>query len=639
MLELMRRHAYSWGIKVLLGFIAVVMTFWGIGTGFFNQVHPVATVDGTRILPDEIDQEANRLRQTIQNMYGANATAVLKSMNLRQEALDRIIENRLIANEARHLGVQISNQALEDQIETQKAFQVDGRFDFRSYQEVLRENGMLPTDYETAIRAAMTADTLQHMIDDGVQVAADEVRHAYDLQNQKIGLAYVKLGWRQFSAKISPTDKQVADYYAAHREEFREPERVKIEYIHYAPLVMASKVVPSDQDIEYYYKSNLKSRFTHPEMAHASHILISVPEGATEKEKAAAKARAEDVLRQIGKGGDFKQLAAKYSDDTSNRLDGGDLGWFPHGQMIKPFEDAVFKMKPGQLEIVETRFGYHVVKLDGIKPAHTDTLAEARPQIIDALRTTAGAKLAREAIDHDLSAALSGKSLAEVAKARGLDVAQPPPFAESEEIPGVGRDPKFAAAAFGLDAGQVRAVPAAGGAPFLIKMVQKFPAHIPPLKEIEAKVRAAYVRSTAEAEARAAAKKLLAQAKSPADLHKVAAENQLAVQSVDPFPRASHEVPGVGEFPEVTDAAAVMSAVPGVFDRVMERDGDSYIFELTSRAAPDEQDWSRDQTQFTEQYVGRKRAQVWTRFLDGLKSRAKIVINADQLGAASSSSM
>jgi peptidyl-prolyl cis-trans isomerase D len=637
MLEVMRRHAYSWGVKILLGLIAVVMTFWGLGTGFFGQVHPVAVVNGSRVLPDEVSAESDRLRTLIQNMYGANATAVLKSINLRQEALDRIIENHLVASEARTLGLRISKQELQDQIASQKAFQVNGAFDFRTYEAVLRDNGMLPTDFEAATRTQMISGMLEHMIGDGVQVSAAEARHAYDLRNQNISLAYVEVGWQQFAPRINPTDKQVAGFYETHREKFREPERVQIEYIHYAPLVMANKIVPSDSDIEDYYKSNLKSRFTHPDMAHASHILIAVASGASQKEKDAAKAKAEDILKQLKKGANFKKLAAKYSDDKSNHNDGGDLGWFPRGEMIKPFNDAVFSMKPGQMTIVETKFGFHVVKLDGLKTAHTDTLAEARPAIIQALRTSAGARLAREAIDHDLSLALSGKSLQEIAKARGLDVVTPPAFARNEDIQGVWRDPELATAAFGLGVGDVRAVPAQG-APFLIKLEKTIPAHIPPLKEIEAKVRAAYVRETAAAAAHAEAQKLLAQVKSPADLEKVAAQLKLTVATAGPFPRASNVVPGIGDFAEVTSAAGMMPTVPGIFDHPMERDGNWYVMELTARTAPDEQQWEHDQAQFTEEFVARRRAQAWTRFLDGLKARAKIEINADQLGAATSSS-
>ncbi len=636
MLDRMRRHAYSWTTRIVLGFITVIFMFWGIGTGFFSQVHPVATVNGTRILGDEVGREADSLRRNIEQIYGQRAPAVLKSINLRQEALDRIIENRLIDDQARRLGIAVSQQALEDKIASERAFQLDGQFDFRQYQEVLRENGMLPVEYEDATRTAMIQQTLTDMVEAGVQVSADEVRHAFNLRNELIGLSYLEVPYASFTAKIDPTPQQLQDYYNHYRDQFREPERIKIAYIHYQPLALAANYTPTDKDIEDYYKRNLKSRFTHPDQAHASHILILVPEGATASEKAAAKKKADDVLEQVHRpGADFAKLAAKYSEDPSTRLKGGDLGFFARGQMIKPFEDAVFAMKPGDIQLVETRFGFHVVKLDEFKPAHTDTLAEARPGIIELLRTQAGAKLARSALDEDLQAALSGQDLGAIAKKRGIEVVETPYFAEGEPIKGVDENRELSDAAFKLDKGQVRAVPA-GGAPYLVKLVDRAPAHIPPYKDIEAKVRDVYVRANAMSEARAQAQKLLEQIKSPADFQSVANANHLEVHAVEPFARSAATVAGIGAFPEVTDAAAALPEVPGVIPRVMENGGNAYVFELTSRTLPSDEDWKSIEQKFTDEYLAERRARAWTAYLDDLRAHADVVVHADQLGESAS---
>src|SRR5258708_17233479 len=136
MLEVMRRHAYSLGTRIVLGFLAVIFAFWGIGSGLFAQVKPVANVNGQRILSDQVDREAQRLRDTIGQMYGAGAPSVLKSINLRQAALDQLIERQLVTEEARHLGLSITTEALEQKIATVKSFQLDGHFDFDTYQEV-----------------------------------------------------------------------------------------------------------------------------------------------------------------------------------------------------------------------------------------------------------------------------------------------------------------------------------------------------------------------------------------------------------------------------------------------------------------------------------------------------------------------
>lgn len=637
MLEGIRRYQYSWQVQVPFAVLALVMAFWGFGGGgLFNRIHPVATINGQQILGDQVDREATQMRQALQQRYGANASAVLQNVNLRQEALERLIDGQLISEEARHIGISISDEALQQKIATTPAFQRDGQFDFETYQELLRSNNLIPSEYENEERKQMIADTLRNMINAGVQVSDDEARHAYNLRNERVGLRYLEVPYSDFSAKVAPTENQIADSYKKNAEQFREPARVKITFIHYAPLALAARYAPTDKEIQDYYNRNLKTVFTHPDQVHARHILLAVPAGATDTERATAKAKALEVLKQAEKGGDFAKLAAKYSEDPSNRLEGGDLGTFGRGQMIKPFEDAVFAMKPGQVTMVETRFGFHVVKLEEIKPAHSDTLADARPKITDTLRTQAGAKLARDATREDLAAALGGANLQEIAKKRGLDAVETPMFAQNEPIKGAENDRELMQSAFKLEPGQVRIVPEKG-APYLIKLMASEPSRIPPLSEIKARVRDVLIRSTAEADAGKQAQKILATIKSAADFDKAAAANKLAIRSVDPFPRAEHTVPGIGEFPEVTDAAAIVPAIPGIIDRVMENGGNSYLFEVISRIEPSEEEWKSAEKSFMQEYAEQRREQAWTRFVDQLKNTARIKIDTEQLGSTESS--
>src|SRR5713226_9420996 len=317
MLEAIRRYQYSWQVKVPFAVLALVMTFWGFGMGMFNRIHPVASVNGNQILADQVNREATNLRQVLQQMYGANANSVLKNINIRQEALDRLIEGQLIGEEARHLGISISDEALQQKIETTPAFQRDGQFDFDTYQELLRSNNLMPTEYENGERKQMIADLLRNMINAGVQVSDDEARHAYNLSNERVGLRYIEVPYSDFSAKIAPTENQIADFYKKNTERFTEPARVKITFIHYAPLALAAKYAPADKEIQDYYNRDLKTVFSHPEQVHARHILLAVQAGATDTERATAKAKALEVLKQAQNGGDFAKLAAKYSEDPS----------------------------------------------------------------------------------------------------------------------------------------------------------------------------------------------------------------------------------------------------------------------------------------------------------------------------------
>jgi peptidyl-prolyl cis-trans isomerase D len=635
MLEAMRRYQYSWVTILGASFIVLVMTFWGLGAGIFSQVHPVANVNGQRILGDQVEHAANQLRENIQQLYGANAANVLQGVNIRQVALQNIIDDQLVDEEARHLGVSISDQALQDKIASNTAFQHDGQFDFQAYEDYLSARALIASDYESSVRQQMLQQTIRGMIDAGVQVSDVEARHAFDLQHEKIGLRYIEIPYSSFTAKTAPPDAMVAEYYKKNAELFREPERVKIEYVHYVPLALAAQYTPTDKEIQDYYNRYQKSRFTHPDQVSARHILIQVPEGASAEEKAKAKTKAQDVLKQAQSGGDFNKLAAKYSDDPSNKMNGGDLGSFGRGQMIKPFEEAVFAMKPGEITMVETSFGFHVVKLDAKTPAHTDTLAEAKPKIIEGLRSDAGARASRDAIQQDVTAALGGANLEDLAKKRGLESAQTPALSANDSIKGAEQDRELIQSAFKLDVGQVRAVPGKSGA-YLVKLLEKQPARIPPLKEIEAKVRDALIRVSAEQDAHNKAEKVLAEIKSPADFDKVAASNALTVKSVDPIVRSERSVPGIGAFPEVTDAAGAVPTIPGVIDHVMDHEGNFYIFEVTSRTQPSDEQWASAKKSFNQELLAQRRQQAWQSFVDQLTRQAKISIDTDQLGGANS---
>jgi peptidyl-prolyl cis-trans isomerase D len=639
MLDRMRSWGRSTAVKVLFGVLMIAFAFWGVGTGLAMRVHPVATVNGSRILGTEIDNQSEQIKRTLTQVYGPNAQQLLHNINLRQEALNQIIEQRLIADESRHLGIRVSDASLAAAIGADPKFQENGTFDPQRYEEILQANDMLPSDYETAMRIGLMREALRQMVDQGVQVSEADARHAYDLRNQKIKLAYLQIPYQDFSAKITPTSKQVEDYYNSHKDEFREPERIKIAYIHYDPAILGAKVAPSDKDIESYYKSNLKKLYTHPDEVHARHILIEVEPGATPEEKAKAKAKAEDIMKQLRKGADFAKLAKEYSQDPSTRLEGGDLGTFGRNQMIKPFEDAVFSMKPGELRMVETKFGFHDVKLESSIPAHVDKMADIRPSIIEALRTESGERLARQALEEDDTAALAGGNLSDLAKKRSLEITETPMFSNADAA-GVVRDQKLIEAAFKLQLGEVRAVSAEkkGAPPYLVKLIAREPEHVPPLKDIEAKVRDAYIRATAENQAHARAQDLLKQIKTVEDFDKVAQANKLPIHQTDQFSRATESVPGLGSFPEVTEAAGAVPKIPGLFDHVAQNKGDSYIFEVTSRTPPTDEEWKAAQTDFTSEFVQQRRAEAWTRFIEALKSRAKIKIDNTQFAQRGPSS-
>jgi peptidyl-prolyl cis-trans isomerase D len=649
MLQVFRRHSYSWGTRVLLlllgGVFALFFGSWGAAS-YFTRVRPAAqigcytyfqifTMPGCQsITPEQIDSTTVDLRREFQNAYGEQSPQMLQSINLRQMALEQLIDQSLINREAERLRLQISDDELARAIGSQSAFQVDGRFNLQKYDEVLRQNDLEPSTFESKTRERILSDTMRQMIAQAVQASQNEVRNEFNRFGEKLSLAYIEFAYADFNGQVNPARQQLIKYYEDNRDQFREPEQIRMEFVRYDPLVLGANQTPSAEDIEANYERNLNTQFTHPEQVRARHILIATPPDASPAEHAAARAKADEVLQKVKSGGDFAKLAEQYSDDPGTKDRGGELGYFAKGEMVKSFEDAAFKLTSGQLTVVQSQYGYHVLQLEEIKKASQDTLEQAKPKIIAAIKQKMGSDLARQDVEQDLAAALEGRDLTQLAQKRGLVAVETRYVSAEQTVKGAESEPKLLAEVFKFDKGDVRAI-TDSSVPFLVRLVDRKPSQIPPFSNIEDKVRAAFVRQKAELLAAAAAQAVMKQIKGAADFNSAAAVNHLQVHSTGEFSRASREIPGIGPFPEATEAAASVSNLPTTIDRVLENGGNSFIFEVISRGLPTEQEWKVEGPAFTQQFLQQRRAAAWMNFINDLKLATPISISTDFIGQSS----
>jgi peptidyl-prolyl cis-trans isomerase D len=646
MLQVFRRHSYSWGTRVLLlllgGVFALFFGSWGAAS-YFTRIRPIAqvgcytylhlfTMPGCEsITTDQLESATTDLRREIQNMYGADSASMFQGLNLRQMALEQLIEQTLIGREAQRLGLYISDDELARAIASQTAFEVDGHFDVRRYNDILRQNDLEPAEFENVTRKRMLTDTMRAMITQAVQVSSDEVRREFNRFGEKLSLAYIEFPYSDFSGQVHPTDPQLIKYYTENREQFREPPRVKIEFVRYDPVVLGASQTPSPEDIESNYESNLTTQFTHPEQVRARHILIAIAPDSSPAQKANADAKAEEILQEVKNGGDFAKLAQEYSDDPGTRNRGGELGTFGRGEMVKPFEEAAFKLSPGQMTVVQSQYGYHVLQVEEIKRARQDTLDEAKPKIVAAIKKKMGSDLAQQQVEQDLAAALEGRDLKQLAQKRGLTAVETPYVSAEDSIEGTDSDSKFVAEVFKLEKGDIRAITDTS-APFLVKVVDRTPSQIPSFSQIKDKVRDAFVRQQAELLAAQAAQTAFKAIKGAPDFNWAASRNHLQVHTTGEFARATREVPGIGPFAEVTEAAAMEPRVPVTLDHVLENGGNSFIFEVVSRTPPTEQEWKTEGASFTQEFLRKRRATAWMNFLNVLKVATPIAVNADMVG-------
>ncbi len=424
MLDAIRKHTTGWMAKLILALITVPFALFGIDS-YLNQAGrdvAVAKVNGEKISIQEYGNAIENVRNRMQS-EGKVDTALLDSPQLKQSVLDGLITRRLVNAEIHHANFKISDDQLSQYILGMPEFQENGKFSEDLYQKTLAQNKLTATKFENDRRndllTQQAREGLALLASTPKSVAEQTLKFAH--QQRDVSVAEIKTA--QFVSQVKVTPEQVKAYYDAHKDKFIVPEQVKLEFALLSAAALVPKMTVTDAEVKAYYDEN-SSKFQGDEQRHASHILIGFGAGATEKDKAAAKEKATEILAQLKKNPKrFEELAAKNSQDPGSAAKGGDLGSFARGAMVKPFEDAVFGMKVNQIsDLVESEFGYHIIRLDGIS-GQANTFEGMKSQIRGEISwNKAQAKYAEQADDFSNTVYEQSGSLKPAADKFGLQL-------------------------------------------------------------------------------------------------------------------------------------------------------------------------------------------------------------------------
>jgi peptidyl-prolyl cis-trans isomerase D len=424
MLHFVRRHARSWVVWIFVAIIIGVFTFWGVSAvveGPSSQ-SVVAMVGERPIERLELQRAEMNLVEAYRNMYKERFTPEVKaSLNLRQQALDGLIDRMVLIDRARELGLGISDQQLLDAILDNPSFQREGRFDKELYLRVLRYARQTPADYESGCRDDLLVQQLQGLITDGVSVSDEEIREDIVGQGERTKVAFVKFKASDETTKFDVTDDDLKAYFEKNKSRYAEPERIRIEFVSYPTDRFQEGIAIDDAAITEYYEANKEQSFQQPFEVRARHILRRVDEKADEAMKKAARDLLEGLRKRIvDEGADFAKLAQENSEDTGSKDAGGELGFFAKGRMVEPFEKAAFALKPGETsQVVETPYGFHLIQVEEIHEARVKPLEEVRGEIEEKLRNEKARAAAGEAAKADHEAAAKGGDFAAVATRAG----------------------------------------------------------------------------------------------------------------------------------------------------------------------------------------------------------------------------
>ena len=343
----------------------------------------MAVVDGEEIPRREFEQALRDHHERMRGMLGANFdSAMLDSFEVKNSVLERLIQQRLLQKEAASNGFVVLDSQLVKTIREIPAFQKDSKFSKQQYEELLSSQGLTPVIFESRVRQELL---LQQLLDGyseygfAPKTVAEKVRYLSEVQRE---INQIKIESEQFLSQVTPEEADINDYYEKHKVDFHLPERARIEYLVLSLEAAAENETVSLESINKYFEEN-QDEFSQPEERKASHILISVPAAASEDEKKSARDKAENILELLKQNPDtFAEIAKEHSDDPGSAIQGGDLGFFGRGVMVKAFEDKIFSMQSDEIsDIVETDFGLHIIKLTDVKEAKRSDLTDVREQI------------------------------------------------------------------------------------------------------------------------------------------------------------------------------------------------------------------------------------------------------------------
>ncbi|MBJ2135332.1 MAG: peptidylprolyl isomerase [Alteromonadaceae bacterium] len=387
MLERIREGTQGTWAMAILGLVILSFVFAGVGSYINSSADTAAAkVNDDTISQADLERAYQNERGRMESQYGEAFAALTADsaylQQFRQGVLDRLIGDKLIEQAAVDLGLRVSDAQIKQAIVAMPEFQFDGKFDNERYSAVLRQAGFQPNEFRDYMRVDMTRRQLSNALLGSEFTLLEETTQAYKLQQQTRDARYLTVPADMFKGDVTVSQSDVENYYQANITQFDTQQQVSLAYVELSVDDLLAGIEVSEDEAEQYYEQNIQD-FRTQEERRASHILI---EFGDDQQK--AEQQAEDILAKINNGEDFAELAETFSSDTFSAENGGDLDWFSMGMMDPAFEDAAFALQNvGDVsDVVESEFGFHIIKLTDVKPEETSPFADVKEDVIAKLK-------------------------------------------------------------------------------------------------------------------------------------------------------------------------------------------------------------------------------------------------------------
>ena len=386
MLERIREGSQGPWAMAIIALIVLSFVFAGVGSYLTSSgTTAVATVNGEEISAQELERAYQNQRAQMESQYGESIAQLFSSeqylADFRKNVLDRLIAEKLIQQQAAEMGLRVSDEQIRETIVQMPEFQFGGQFDNERFQAILRQNGFQVADFRDYLRIQMTQNQLTAALTNSSFALDGEVEQANALQRQTRNAKYAMINADAFADTVEVTEADVEAFYNNNIASFDTEEQVKLAYVKLSVEDLKSRVSVDEDAVRTYYDNNINS-YGKEEERRVSHILIEAGDDAD-----AARQKAQSLKAELDNGAGFAALAEANSDDTFSAENGGDLDFITPEMMDPAFDEAAFALESvGDIsDVVETDFGFHIVKLTDLREAQVKAFDEVASEIRDTL--------------------------------------------------------------------------------------------------------------------------------------------------------------------------------------------------------------------------------------------------------------
>ncbi len=626
MLQLLRNKAQSIVIQAIIVIISLVFIFWGVGTKLMNNRNTALTINGEEVSLQQYQKAYDRAYQNMAAQFGGTLPkGFAKTLNLKQRVINQLVQTALLRQGADQMGLVVSREEVRNTIAKMAQFEVNGAFNIQKYNSLLAANHLTPNQFESDMRHDMLADKTVKNIGKFVAIAGDyQAKQLYLQDKEKISVNYVSLQPDTFAKDVKVDQKDLAAWYATVKQNYQSEPEMQLKYIAFTFSDVGRKITVSDDEIKNYYEQH-KAQYTIPEKRQARHILLRVKADDSSAVKQDQLKKAEKILALARSGKDFASLAKQYSEGPT-KDSGGELGFFAKGDMVPSFDKAVFSMKVGQISgIVKSRFGYHIIKLEAIQPAKTESLAEVHDKIRDLLRENQAKPLAFQLANSAYEGIISAGSLENYAKNHPQQrIIETKFFTRANPPKELDMSGEFLDKAFSLNKGELSSLVKTSDGYYIIYAEGVKAPVTPTLEQVKEKATKDFIAARAETMAAEAAKKMLSELRAGKSFSEIA---QKAGLTLEKSGFIDHSGTGETTFPAtLTQQVFTLSAANPYRENPGKVGGDYYVFAFRDRQLP-EITTTTDLSKYRQQLLQNKRQQLLNAYIANLESKSKITRN------------